>query len=147
MHYDPLRLGPCPKDLSEWTSLPPPQHAPHTTTQQAQQLVPHTRIRVPFPLPRHNIRPAQMMKTIRLMLKLVLMLVVSPLPLTTVLLSAFLHGSHLTPSHTNMLVCPSPRPALNDPTTTSGRRTQIIHCLIFAIVADIQPSTKYKYMF
>ena len=58
MHYDPLRLGPCPKDLSEWTSLPPPpQYTPHTTT--AQQLVPHTRIRVPFPPPRHNIRPAQ----------------------------------------------------------------------------------------
>ena len=111
MHYDPLRLGPCPKDLSEWTSLPPPQHTPHTTTQQAQQLVPHTRIRVPFPLPRHNIRPAQMMKTIRLMLTLVLMLVVSPLPPTTVLLSAFLHGSHLTPSHTHACSCP-PQPDL-----------------------------------
>ena len=30
MHYDPLRLGPCPKDLSEWTSLPPPNNTPPT---------------------------------------------------------------------------------------------------------------------
>ena len=109
MHYDPLRLGPCPKDLSEWTSLPPPQHAPHTPTQQAQQLVPHTRIRVPFPLPRHNIRPAQVMKRIRI--RLVLMLMVSPLPPTTVLLSAFLHGSRLRPSHTHACSCP-PQPDL-----------------------------------
>ena len=40
-----------------------------------------------------------------------LTLVVSPLPPTTVLLSAFLHGSHLRPSHTHACSCP-PQPDL-----------------------------------
>ena len=49
MHYDPLRLGPCPKDLSEWTSLPPPNNTPPTynNTHKHNNSC-HTRIRVPI---------------------------------------------------------------------------------------------------
>ena len=58
MHYDPLRLGPCPKDLSEWTSLPPPNNTPPTynNTHKHNNSC-HTRIRVPISTA-HTVHPA-----------------------------------------------------------------------------------------
>ena len=144
MHYDPLRLGPCPKDLSEWTSLPHHHNiTTHYNTKQHNNSC-HTRIRVfiSTAAPQHPARASDEKNPAQAHAH-------GESPATN-------HGASQrlppripspTVTHTNMLVCPSPRPALNDPTTTSGRRIQIIHCLIFSLVADIQPSTKYKYMF
>ena len=83
MHYDPLRLGPCPKDLSEWTSLPPPNNTPPTynNTHKHNNSC-HTRIRVPFLLPAPYIRPAKRLRTPP-----------SPIRLYTALLSALTYLS------------------------------------------------------
>ena len=64
MHYDPLRLGPCPKDLSEWTSLPPPNNTPPPTTTHTSTTTRATHASAsPFLLPAPYIRPAKRLRT------------------------------------------------------------------------------------
>ena len=63
MHYDPLRLGPCPKDLSEWTSLPPPNNTPPTTTHTSTTTRATHASASPFLLPAPYIRPAKQLRT------------------------------------------------------------------------------------
>ena len=63
MHYDPLRLGPCPKDLSEWTSLPPPNNTPPTTTHTSTTTRATHASASPFLLPAPYIRPAKRLRT------------------------------------------------------------------------------------